>query len=109
SQGGLVLPGDIDVASIRVQGEPLAPSRRPAEPARWRRLTVVGLPPEGAVFAFESTPGRAVELHGYDSSPGIPAVLAGNVRSRDAVAVPIHGGDTTVAFHRFEVAGTPAP
>ena len=109
SDGGLVLPGDIDVTSIRVQGQPLAPSRRQGEPPRWRRITLVGLPPEGAVFVFESRPGRAVELYGYDSSRGIPPALAATVQQRDAVAMPIHGGDTTIAWDRLEVASAPAP
>ena len=109
SDGGLVLPGDIDVTSIRVQGQPLAPSRRQGEPPRWRRITLVGLPPEGAVFGFESRPGRAVELYGYDSSRGIPPALAATVQQRDAVAMPIHGGDTTIAWDRLEVASAPAP
>lgn len=107
SEGGLVVPGDIDVASIRVQGQLLAPSRWHAEQTRWRRIAVVGLPLEGAVFEFESAPGRDIELYGYDRSAGVPATMATAVRDRDAVAMPIHGGDSTIAWQRIEVASTP--
>ena len=109
TDGGLVLPGDIAKASIRVQGQPLAPSRGDAQSPRWRRIALVGLSPEGALFEFESTIGRPVELHGYDSSPGVPAALADVVRQRDAVAMPIHGGDSTMAWDRLELATTPEP
>lgn len=107
NEGGLMVPGDVDVASIRVQGQPLAPSRWHAEQTRWRRIAVVGLPLEGAVFEFESAPGRDIELYGYDRSAGVPATMATAVRDRDAVAMPIHGGDSTIAWQRIEVASTP--
>lgn len=107
NSGGVVLPGDIEVGSIRVQGEPLAPSRWHSQPTRWRRIALVGLPPEGALFEFEIASGRAVELHGYDSSPGIPDALKDAVSQRDAVAMPIHGGDSTVGWDRLEVESTP--
>ncbi|QOW18866.1 M28 family peptidase [Lysobacter ciconiae] len=107
SEGGLMVPGDVDVASIRVQGQALAPSRWHAEQTRWRRITIVGLPPEGAVFEFESAPGREIELFGYDRSAGIPAEMAGALRERDAVAMPVHGGDSTVAWQRMAVAEVP--
>lgn len=109
TSGGLVLPGDIDVGSIRIQGERLAPSRWHSQPTRWRRIALVGLPPDGALFEFSSALGRPLELHGYDQSPGVPAELAGIVHQRDAVAVPIHGGDSTVAWQQLEVAATQAP
>ncbi|KIQ96666.1 M28 family peptidase [Lysobacter sp. A03] len=106
-EGGLVLPGDIDVASIRVQGQALAPSRWHAEPTRWRRIALVGLPLEGAVFEFETAPGRNLEVYGYDRSAGLPPVMEPAARARDAVAMPIHGGDSTIAWQRIEVAATP--
>ncbi|WP_222564924.1 M28 family peptidase [Novilysobacter antarcticus] len=106
-EGGLVLPGDIDVASIRVQGHALAPSRWHAEPTRWRRIALVGLPLEGAVFEFETAPGRNLEVYGYDRSAGLPPAMEPAARARDAVAMPIHGGDSTIAWQRIEVAATP--
>ncbi|QOW21357.1 M28 family peptidase [Novilysobacter avium] len=107
SEGGLMVPGDIEVSAIRVQGQPLAPSRWHAESTRWRRIAVVGLPPEGAVFEFESAPGREIELYGYDRSAGIPPAMAAELLERDAVAMPIHGGDSTVAWQRIAVAEVP--
>ena len=103
TSGGIVLPGDIDLASIRIQGNPLAPSRWHAQPTLWRGITIVGLPPEGALFEFESPAGRAIDVHAFDRSPGIPTELRKAVQQRDAVAMPIHGGDSTVAWNQLQV------
>ncbi len=109
TSGGFILPGDIEVSSIRVQGESLAPSRWHSQPTNRRVITLVGLPPEGALFEFDAAPGEAIEVQAYDRSPGIPPELSELVRQRDAVAMPIHGGDTTVAWQQLELSSTPLP
>ena len=102
TEGGLRLPESVDMGSVRVEGHPLAASRR-AWSGPWRSITVVGLPAEGVLVEFETDPGKTFELYGIDSSPGIPDALARVVRARDAIAVPIHGGDVSLSWTRLEL------
>lgn len=101
---GLVLPGDVDIASIRVQGQPLAPSRWHAQKVEWRKVAVVGVPAEGVVFEFALAAGASREVHGYDRSRGLPAAMDKVIRARDAVAVPSGGGDATLAWTTADLA-----
>ena len=103
TEGELVLPESVDRASVRIQGEALATSRH-SRSGPWRSITVVGLPVEGMLVEFDADPTEAVTLYGVDVSPGIPAPLAEVVRARDAIAVPIHGGDITVSWTRLQIA-----
>jgi hypothetical protein len=102
-EAGLLLPGDIDVAGIRVQGQPLAPSRWHAQPVTWRKAALVGLPQEGALFEFRATPGAVITVYGYDRSHGIPDALISEVRARDAIATPSGGGDATLSWVSLEL------
>ena len=101
--GGLVLPGDIDVASIRVQGQALAPSRWHAREVKWRKIDLVGLPDEGASFEFKAPVGQPVMLYGYDRSHGVPASLTEVVSARDAVGMPVHSGDSIWSWELLEL------
>lgn len=101
-EGGLRLPQSADMASVRVQGHPLAPSRH-GRSGPWRSITVVGLPSEGVLVEFESDPGEAIELYGLDSSPGIPDALASVAHARDAIGVPVHDGDVSLSWTRLEL------
>ncbi|MGH8084963.1 MAG: M20/M25/M40 family metallo-hydrolase [Lysobacter sp.] len=103
TEGELILPESVDLASVRIQGEALATSRHPRS-GPWRSITVVGLPAAGVLVEFEADPAGAIALYGVDVSPGIPEPLADVVRARDAIAVPIHGGDITVSWTRLELA-----
>ena len=104
SEGGLRLPGSVDLASVRVDGHPLqAPRRGPLPPAPFRAVSMVGMAPQGVLFDFEAGADETIELYGVDSTPGIPAALAGVVRARDGIAVPIHKGDTSVAWTRLVI------
>src|SRR3546814_20681708 len=53
---------------------------------------------------FGTGPAEAVTLYGVGVSPCIPAPLAEVVSVRDAIAVPIHGGDITVSWTRLQIA-----
>ncbi|MGY0798210.1 M20/M25/M40 family metallo-hydrolase [Lysobacter sp. A286] len=94
-EGGLVLPGSVDVASIRVRGQTLAPSRWHAQETTWRKIALVGLPDEGATFEFKAAAGEPVTLYAYDRSHGVPAGLVEMVHARDAVSVPSGPGDSS--------------
>ncbi|HEU4773160.1 MAG TPA: M28 family peptidase [Lysobacter sp.] len=108
-EAGLLLPGGIDVAGIRVQGQPLAPSRWHKQPVTWRKVALVGLPQDGARFEFRATPGQAVTVYGYDRSHGIPDALADKVRARDAIAMSSGGGDATLSWVSLELPELTAP
>ncbi len=101
-EGVLYLPESIEPGSVRVQGEALAVSRHPRS-GPWRAVTIVGLPAGGALVEFRAPPDQSIELYGVDVSHGVPAALAAVVRARDRVAVPIHGGDVSLAWTRLEV------
>lgn len=109
NEAGVLLPGNIDVASIRVQGQRLAPSRWHAQTVKWRKVALVGLPDEGALFEFRTMPGQDVALYGYDRSHGIPDALADSIRARDAIAMPSGGGDATLSWASLELPGSTAP
>lgn len=106
TEGGLRLPGSVALDSVRVAGQALAAPRRP-QSGSFRSITIVGLPAEGALVDFETANDGPIELYGLDSSPGIPAALADIVRARDRIAVPIHGGDSSVAWTRLVLPNTP--
>jgi hypothetical protein len=100
--GGLRFPGTIDLATVRIDGQPmLAPRHGSSAPPPFRSVSRIGLPPEGVLIAFEAEPGRAIALYGVDSSRGLPAALANVARARDAIGVPIHGGDASLAWTKL--------
>ncbi len=102
TEGGLRVPGSVDMASVRIDGQPLRASRHePPAPAPFRPIAIVGLPAGGVLVDFEADAGVAIELYGVDASPGIPAALADVVRARDRIAVPIHTGDTSLSWTRL--------
>ena len=104
TEGGLRLPGSVDMASVRVDGQPLqAPRRVPLAPAPFRAVSMIGMPAQGVLFDFETEADEAIELYGVDSTGGIPAALAHVVRARDRIAVPIHKGDTSVSWTRLVI------
>lgn len=96
-EGGLMLPGTVDLDSVRVNGEPLAPSRWHAGSEPWWRVSVVGLAAEGAVIAFE-LPVGATQFHAFDRSHGLPKQLAAVTTARDEIGVPIGSGDVSIAW-----------
>lgn len=102
-EGGLRLPDSVDMTTLRIDGQALAASRH-AWPATWRSIAVIGLPAEGVLVEFDAEVGEAIELYGIDVSAGIPEPLADVVRARDRIAVPIHGGDISMAWTRLELA-----
>lgn len=106
--GGLMLPGTVDLASVRIDGQPLAKSRWHARSEQpWRGIAVVGLEGDGAVFTFE-LPLDAREFHAYDRSHGLPAGLEAARAARDAIGVPIGGGDAAIAWTTVELAPAPS-
>jgi len=108
TEAGLRLPGHVDMASVRIDGQPLMPARHePSAPAPFRGISMIGLPAGGMLIEFEAGADAAIELYAVDSSPGIPASLADVVRARDRIAVPIHNGDTSLAWTRLAL--PPAP
>jgi hypothetical protein len=105
TSGGLRLPGSIDLSTVRVDGQPLLASRHGAPaPAPFRSITRIGLPAAGVLVAFEADADQPIALYGVDSSRGIARGLEEVVRARDAVAVPIHGGDASLAWTKLELA-----
>lgn len=101
----LHLPGSVDKASVRVEGMPLADSRRP-----WRHVvSYVDAPDEGVLFEFEAASGEPLRLVLVGETRGLPAAFDRIVHARDAVATPIHGGDRTVAWREATLAPAPAP
>ncbi|MGV8941713.1 MAG: M20/M25/M40 family metallo-hydrolase [Lysobacter sp.] len=106
---GLLLPGNIDVSTIRVQGQPLAPSRWHAQTVTWRKVALVGVPDEGALFEFTAAAGQDVALYGYDRSHGIPEALIGQVRARDTIAMPSGGGDATLSWTSLALPASTVP
>ncbi|WP_052101353.1 M20/M25/M40 family metallo-hydrolase [Novilysobacter arseniciresistens] len=100
--GGLMLPGTVDLGSVRVDGQPLATSRWHAGSEPWRGISVVGLEADGAVFVFE-LPLDAGPLHAFDRSHGLPAALDAATAARDAIGVPIGGGDAAIAWTTIEL------
>ena len=108
TEAGLRLPGHVDMASVRIDGQPLQPARHePSAPAPFRGISMIGLPAWGMLIDFEVGANEAIELYGVDSSAGIPAALADVVRARDRIAVPIHNGDTSLAWTRLVLPPTP--
>lgn len=102
TEGGLRLPGSIDLASVRIDGQPLKRARHGAvNAAPFRAISRIGLPAEGVLVEFDAPVGKPIELYGVDSSRGIPAALSEVARHRDAIAVPIHSGDTSIAWTRL--------
>ena len=95
--GGLMLPGTVDLTSLRVNGQPLAQSRWHARDEPWRGISVVGLGADGAVFTFD-LPLDAEHFHAFDRSHGLPTGLEVVVAARDEVGVPIGGGDASIAW-----------
>jgi hypothetical protein len=106
--GGLRLPGAIDFATVRVDGQALlAPRHGAAASVPFRSISRIGLPAEGVLVEFEAKAGEAIELYGVDSSRGVPAGMADVVRARDAIGVPVHGGDASLAWVRLELPKAP--
>jgi hypothetical protein len=102
--GGLRIPGTIDFATVRVDGQALlAPRHGPGAAPPFRQVQRIGLPAQGVLFAFEAEPGQAIELYGVDSTRGVPGEVGKAVRGRDQVGVPIHGGDVSLAWTRVEL------
>jgi hypothetical protein len=101
-EGGLRLPASVDFTSVRIDGQPLLPARHGAQAAaKFRAISRIGLPAQGVLVEFNAKAGMPIELFGVDSSPGLPAALADVVRARDGIGVPIHSGDTSVAWTRL--------
>jgi len=105
---GLVVPGSVALDTVRIDGQPLAPSRWHADAAQWRQLTVAGAPAGGVTFELELPPGP-VTLHAFDRSNGLPSAFDPLVRARDAIGVPVGNGDTTLALARLELRGDALP
>jgi hypothetical protein len=104
TEAGLRLPGAIDFATVTVDGEKLQAPRHEAPAASaYHGVSRIAMGPEGALFAFEADAGEAIELYAVDLTHGLPEELAGVVRARDAVAVPIHNGDTTLAWTKLSL------
>ena len=104
TQGGLRLPASVDFGSVRVDGVALVPPRHDA-PARaaYRGVTRIGLPADGVRIAFEGGTEAPLVLYAVDSSPGLPQELVNVAKARDAIAVPIHGGDSSLAWAKVEL------
>ena len=81
--------------SVRVSGVPL--SHPPADTGPWRSIRLIGVPAGGLQVDFAVPAGSDRTVHAYDSSYGLPPAFAPQLAARNAVAVPIHGGDATVA------------
>jgi len=96
-EGGLMLPGSVDLGSVRVNGQPLAASRWHADSEPWRRISVVGLAAEGALIAFE-LPVGAAHFHAFDRSHGLPTQMSDVIAVRDGIGVPIGSGDVSIAW-----------
>lgn len=102
TEAGLRLPGDLDMTSVRVDGQPLVAARHePPAAAPFRAISRIGLPPGGVLIEFTVDAKDDIELHAVDSTPGIPAAMADVVRARDRIGVPIHNGDTSLAWTRL--------
>lgn len=96
----LVVPGTADMASIRVDGEPLAPPTRPGSAAQWRQVRVIGNLREGVVFELE-LPVDATTLYAFDRDTGLSPELDPVRRTRDAVGMPVGNGDASIAIARI--------
>ena len=57
----------------------------------------------GVEVSFEADPGAVIELYVIDRTHGLPTQLDDVLRARDAVAVPIHGGDITLVWSRVDL------
>lgn len=102
TEGGLRLPGNVDMGSVRIDGQPLVAARR-ARPtvAPFQAISRIGLPVEGVLIDFSVAARDDIELYAVDATPGIPPAMADVVRARDRIGVPIHGGDTSLAWTRL--------
>jgi hypothetical protein len=102
--GGVRLPAGIDPKTVRVDGQALiAPRHGAGNDAGFRSIARIGLPADGVLVDFDAAPDQAIALYGVDSSPGLPPALANVARARDAIGVPIHGGDASLAWTRLEL------
>ena len=97
----VLLPGSVPGDSVRVFDTPL--SHPPADPGQWRSVRLIGIPAAGLRLHFTLPAASQRTVYAYDSTPGLPAAAHAHKAARDAVAVPIHGGDATVGWSRIEL------
>lgn len=102
TEGELHLPDSVDMSSVRIQGQALAKPLRAGRTGAWP-VSVIGLPAEGVLIEFEAEAGKPIELYAADKSWGVPDALTDVVHARNEVAVPIHGGDISIAWTRLEL------
>ncbi|HET8819326.1 MAG TPA: hypothetical protein VFM73_07265, partial [Xanthomonadaceae bacterium] len=95
---GLFLPATAGATALRVRGQALPPPPDYAGDAPWRWISVIGPDADGVEVSFEADPGATIELYVIDRTHRLPSQLDGALRARDAVAVPIHGGDITLVW-----------
>lgn len=98
----LHLPASVAKDSVRVDGVPLAASRRP-----WpHSVSSLRTPSSGVVVAFDVDAAAAFEAYLVGGRSGVES-LPSSVADRDRMGVPQHGGDRTLAWRRLLIA--PAP
>lgn len=105
-EAAVFLPAEAKLQSAKVNGEevPLNAGRRRArQPAAWRSIGMVTLPPEGAEIELVLGETKPLDAYVYDLSSGVPAAGAALLKSRPASAVPFQDGDTTLVAKKIRL------
>lgn len=95
----LLLPENAPITAAEVDGTPAHFRRRGA----WKRLIVLGAPPEGAELQLDFANKKRFQAIAVDRSPGLPASGQTLTRARGPSAVPSQDGDLTLVSYRFEL------
>lgn len=98
----LVVPGTVDLAGMRVNGEPLDRPTRPAGSSPWKQVRVTGSAPDGVVFEFD-LPAQETTLYAFDRDFAAGPALEPLRRARDAIGVPVGNGDASLAVRRVDL------
>ena len=98
----LVVPAGVDLAGMRVNGEPLDRPGRPGGARPWTEIRVIGNYPGGVRFEFPIEAG-ADTLYVYDRDSGLGPEFDPVRRARDAIGMPVGNGDASLAVRRVQL------
>ena len=104
SYAAALFPPDADVASVRMEGQPLEPDRPGAGQlfSGWSIYACATMPASGVELIFSLPVGKAVKVSVADQSFGLPPEGAFLANARPLTAAPSQSGDITIVRRLLE-------
>lgn len=104
SYAAALFPPDADVASVRMEGQPVEPERPGAGHlfSGWSIYACATMPASGVELIFSLPVGKAVKVSVADQSFGLPPEGAFLANARPLTAAPSQSGDITIVHRSFE-------